>query len=208
MITEYKIAPHRFDVNLLPPQARQIGTAAFKTAVLLHFASEYAPQGLTAMVTVNGAEITVMAFSAGATARQFVLPMLHTGRIAEAISFLESLTHSAPANAEVLYNLGIAYSELGQFDEAIIRLKRAVQLSPGHAQLRKAIALEIAVLGRSGLDINNPTPTYTLKSLRGNFTGLHLLAMMFTALRQMDPALDAGVDFTVEFDAALKMQTK
>ncbi|MBK6789143.1 MAG: hypothetical protein IPG77_16300 [Betaproteobacteria bacterium] len=32
----------------------------------------------------------------------------------------------------MLYNLGIAYStELGQFDEAIIRLKRAVQLDPG-----------------------------------------------------------------------------
>ena len=61
------------------------------------------------------------------------MPMLKGGRIAEAVPYLESLTKSAPANAEVLYNLGIAYSELGQFDEAIIRLKRAVQLDPGHA---------------------------------------------------------------------------
>lgn len=43
------------------------------------------------------------------------------------------MTKSAPGDAAVLYNLGIAYSELGQYDEAIIRLKRAVQLDPGHA---------------------------------------------------------------------------
>ena len=133
MTTEYKIALHRFDVNLLPAQARQIGSDAFTTAVILHFASEYAAQGQTAMVTVDDKEITVMAFPAEATALEFVLPMLKSGRIAEAVPYLESLTHSAPASAEVLYNLGIAYSELGQYDEAIIRLKRAVQIEPGHA---------------------------------------------------------------------------
>ena len=358
MTTEYKIALHRFDVNLLPAQARQIGSDAFTTAVILHFASEYAAQGQTAMVTVDDAEITVMAFPAEATALEFVLPMLKSGRIAEAVPYLESLTHSAPASAEVLYNLGIAYSELGQYDEAIIRLKRAVQIEPGHAHAwvgigsayhrmrkadlaldafehalaanpddgytrrnlggmlvmfqrldeavmhlrkalalmpddpqtifglataleaigtdeadheadalfkrfisehskspmvvqaeksrtalahkrlkagrpdgfrpdvvllivealqtfrkvgpkkRKAIALEIAVLGRSGLDINDPAPKYKLKSRPGNFTGLHLLAMMFTAFRQMTPQLDAGVDFSAEYEVALQMQVK
>ena len=38
MTTEYKIALHRFDVNLLPADARQVGTDSFKTAVMLHFA--------------------------------------------------------------------------------------------------------------------------------------------------------------------------
>jgi tetratricopeptide (TPR) repeat protein len=133
MATEFKIPLHRFDVNLLPPEARQVGTEAFKTAVMLHFAAEYAAQGQTVLVTVDDSDITVMAFRAEATALDFVLPMLHAGKVAEAIPYLESLTKSAPANATVLYNLGIAYSELGQFDEAIIRLKRAVQLDSGHA---------------------------------------------------------------------------
>ena len=31
---------------------RQVGTDAFKTAVMLHFAAEYAARGQTAMVTV------------------------------------------------------------------------------------------------------------------------------------------------------------
>ena len=132
-MAEFKIPISRFDTNLLPPEARQVGTEAFKAAVVMHFAAEYAAQGQTAMVTVDDEEITVMAFPATASALDFVMPMLRSGRIAEAVPYLESLTKSAPADAAVLYNLGIAYSELGQYDEAIIRLKRAVQLDPGHA---------------------------------------------------------------------------
>ena len=358
MATEYKIPLLRFDVNLLPPESRQVGTEAFKNAVMLHFAAEYASLGQTAMVTVDDKEITVVAFPAETTALDFVLPMLKAGKIAEAVPYLESLTKSAPANPAVLYNLGISYSELGQFDEAIIRLKRAVQLDPGHAHAwvgigsayhrmgrheqaleafekaveidpndgytrrnlggiligfkrvdeaithlrkaldlmpddpqsifglataleglgtdeadeesdalyvrvieehptapmveqakmsrtafghkrlksgsvgglrpdvmmyilgalqtfarlgpakRQAIAMEIALLGRSGLDINDPTDKYKLKSLPGKFTGLHLLAIMFTAFRQIDSTMKTGADFGAEYQAALQMHKK
>jgi tetratricopeptide (TPR) repeat protein len=356
MATEFTIPLHQFDTNLLPADARQVGTDAFKTAVMMHFAAEYAAQGQTALVTVDDQEITVMAFPAEASALDFVMPMLRAGKIAEAIPFLESLTKSAPANAAVLYNLGIAYSELGQYDEAIIRLKRAVQLDPGHAhawvgignayhrmrkpeqaleafekavqadpndgytrrnlggvligfkrideavahlrraldllpddpqaifglataleqlgtreaeeeadglylrfieehpkspmveqaekartafahrrlksssvggfrpdvmmyisgalqtfkkmgpQKRQAIALEIAMLGRSGLDINDPDDKYTLRALPGKFSGLHLLAIMYTAFRQIDPKMDTGVDFAAEYKAAVELR--
>ena len=99
MATEFKIPLHRFDTNLLPPEARQVGTEAFKTAVMLHFATEYAAQGQTVMVTVDDQEVTVMAFPAESSALDFVLPMLKAGKIAEAVPYLESLTKSAPANA-------------------------------------------------------------------------------------------------------------
>ena len=355
MATEYKLPLHRFDVNLLPPEARQVGTEAFKTAVMLHFAAEYAAQGQTAMVTVDDSDINVMSFPAEATALDYVLPMLHAGKIAEAVPYLESLTKSAPENSAVLYNLGICYNELGQFDEAIIRLKRAVQLDPQHAHawvgignayyrmhkpeqaleafekavaldpndgythrnlggvligfkrideaifhLRKAlkllpddpqsifglataledfgtedaedeadalhkrfilehptspmvaqseksrsafahkqlksrsvggfrhdvmmyildalktfkkvgpekrrqIALEIAVLGRSGLDINDPDSKYELKTLPGTYSGLNLLAIMYSAFHQNDPNMETGADFSAEYAAAMKM---
>lgn len=355
-MAEFKIPISRFDTNLLPPEARQVGTEAFKTAIVLHFAAEYAAHGQTAMVTVDDEEITVMAFPAAATALDYVMPMLQSGRIAEAMPYLESLTKSAPADAAVLYNLGIAYSELGQYDEAIIRLKRAVQIDPAHAhawvgignayhrmrkpeqaleafekavqadpddgytrrnlggmligfkrldeavrhlrralelmpddpqaifglataleelgtpeaadeadalyrrfieehpnspmaeqaekartafahrqlksssvggfrpdvmmyiadaldilkkqgpQKRQAIALEIAILGRSGLDINDPAEKYSLKSLPGKFSGLHLLAIMYTAFQQIDPTMDSGADFAAEYKAAVEMQ--
>ena len=355
MATEYKIPLHRFDVNLLPPEARQVGTEAFKTAVMLHFAAEYAAQGQTAMVTVDDGEITVMSFPAESSALDFVLPMLRAGKIAEGVPYLESLTKSAPANSAVLYNLGICYNELGQYDEAVIRLKRAVQLDPQHAHawvgignayyrmrkhdqalqayekavqldpndgythrnlgglligfkrldeaivhLRKAlelmpddqqaifglaaaleevgtdeaeaeadsvyqrlilehpkspmaaeaekwrtkyaqkhlksnsvggfrpdvvryiadalktfdrvgpekrreIAVEIALLGSTGLDINDPDSKYELKSLPGTYSGLNLLAIMYSAFHQIDPKMDVGADFSAEYAAAVGM---
>lgn len=68
---------------------------------------------------------------------------------------------------------------------------------------RREIAFEVAVLGTEGLDINDPSKRYELKSLPGTFSGLHLLAIMFTAFRQMDPSLDSGVDFSKEYQAAM-----
>ena len=76
------------------------------------------------------------------------------------------------------------------------------------AQKRQAIALEIAILGRSGLDINDPDEKYSLKSLPGKFSGLHLLAIMYTAFQQIDPTMDTGVDFAAEYKAAMEMQGK
>ena len=73
---------------------------------------------------------------------------------------------------------------------------------------RHAIAVEIALLGRSGLDINDPTDKYKLKSLPGKFTGLHLLAIMYTAFRQIDPTMDTGADFGAEYESAMEMQKK
>jgi tetratricopeptide (TPR) repeat protein len=199
MATEFTIPLHRFDTNLLPADARQVGTDAFRTAVMLHFAAVYAAQGQTAMVTVDDQQITVMAFPAEASALDFVMPMLKAGKIAEAVPYLESLTKSAPANAEVLYNLGIAYSELGQYDEAIIRLKRAVQLDPGHAhawvgigtayhRMRKPEqaleAFEMAVQA-------DPDDGYTRRNLGGILIGFKRIDEAVTHLRR---ALDLMPD--------------
>jgi len=70
---------------------------------------------------------------------------------------------------------------------------------------RQQIALEIAILGRSGLDINDPDDKYKLTSLPGTFSGLHLLAIMYAAFRQIDPTMKTGPDFNAEYLAALKL---
>ena len=72
-------------------------------------------------------------------------------------------------------------------------------------QKRQMIELEIAMLGGSGLDINDPDDKYTLKALPGKFSGLHLLAIMYTAFRQIDPTMDTGADFGAEYPTALAM---
>ena len=132
MISEFKIPLHRFDLNLLPANARQIGSEAFKMAVTVHFATEYAASGQNAIVTVDDTEIGVMTYPRDADALDMIMPMLKAGKLTEAVPYLEALNKDEPGNAGVLYNLGLCYSELGQYDEAIIRLKRAVKINPDY----------------------------------------------------------------------------
>jgi tetratricopeptide (TPR) repeat protein len=69
----------------------------------------------------------------------------------------------------------------------------------------KTLVYEIAVLGRSGLDINDPAKKYTLKSMPGNFSGLYLVSLMYTGFRMIDPALDTGIDLSKEFAEAERL---
>lgn len=70
------------------------------------------------------------------------------------------------------------------------------------------IAFEIATLGQSGLEIHNPSKTYRLESLPGEYTGLQLLSYMYVGFQIIDPSVDIGADFSDEYQAALKMSTR
>lgn len=69
------------------------------------------------------------------------------------------------------------------------------------SQIQK-IGFEIAILGQSGLDINDPTKRYTINSMPGEFTGLHLCSIMYAAFKQFAPKEDVGIDFSKEYEAA------
>ncbi len=71
----------------------------------------------------------------------------------------------------------------------------------GGAKMR-TVVYEIAVLGRGGLDINDSAQKYTLTSMPGNFSGLHLVSLMYVGFRQIDPTLDSGIDLSKEFAKA------
>lgn len=64
---------------------------------------------------------------------------------------------------------------------------------------------EIAILGMKGFDINDPATKYTLKSLPGDFSGLHLVSIMYAAFAQISPGTDVGIDLSNEYAQALKM---
>jgi hypothetical protein len=66
----------------------------------------------------------------------------------------------------------------------------------------KTITFEIAMLGREGLDINDPSKKYTLRSLPGQFTGLHLVSLLYTGMQWIAPNTDAGIDLSRELAEA------
>ena len=58
------------------------------------------------------------------------------------------------------------------------------------------------MLGRQGLDINDPSKKYTLRSLPGDFTGLHLASLLYTGMQKIAPNTDAGIDLSRELAEA------
>ena len=67
------------------------------------------------------------------------------------------------------------------------------------------ITLEIAMLGAKGLSINAPSTKYQLRSLPGDFSGLHLLCIEYVGFKIIDPAVDIGFDISAEYAEACRL---
>src|SRR5689334_3343214 len=81
-------------------------------------------------------------------------------------------------------------------------LQKFALLTPAEVQ---KIGFEIALLGRSGLEVNNPDRKYTLRTLPGQYTGLQLMSYMYVAFKQVAPEQDIGFDLSSEYDQALQL---
>ena len=81
-------------------------------------------------------------------------------------------------------------------------LQRFEKMAPAEVQ---KIGFEIALLGANGLDVNDSTPKYHLRSLPGEFSGLHLVSIMYVAFKQIVPDKEVGFDLSAEYRLALSM---
>ncbi len=70
------------------------------------------------------------------------------------------------------------------------------------------IGFEIALLGTRGLDVNSPDQKYTLRSMDGNFSGLHLLCLQYVAFKKIAPEHNIGFDLSAEYQTALGLFEK
>lgn len=59
-----------------------------------------------------------------------IIPLLNSGAFSTAIPQLEALSRQTPPRAAVFYNLGLALQVTQQLPEAVIALRRAVELDP------------------------------------------------------------------------------
>ena len=65
------------------------------------------------------------------------------------------------------------------------------------------IVSEIGMLGTKGIDYSDPDKTYIINSIpQKEFTGLHLLCLMYTGFKIIEPDLDTGLDFADAYKMA------
>lgn len=70
----------------------------------------------------------------------------------------------------------------------------------------RAIAYEIAEVGKSGIDLDSTEQNYTLDSVPDKaFTGLQLTAWMYISWRILDPSVNTQLDYDSEYEAAIQM---
>jgi hypothetical protein len=51
------------------------------------------------------------------------------------------------------------------------------------------LALELTLLGNKGLNINDPNTKYAIQAWPGEYTGLHLISIMYAAFQQFAPSI-------------------
>jgi hypothetical protein len=90
--------------------------------------------------------------------------------------------------------------------DVVFYIVSALEIFKGKSiQQVKDISFEIGLLGRQGLEINDPTKKFSLRTLPGEFTALQLVSMMYTGFKQFEPILDIGMDFSEEYGLASKL---
>ncbi len=52
--------------------------------------------------------------------------------------------------------------------------------------------------GTKGLEVNDPPPKCQLRSLPGQFAGLHLVSIGYVRFKLIDPSVDIGFDLSHE----------
>lgn len=72
----------------------------------------------------------------------------------------------------------------------------------------KQVGFEVALIGMNGIKVNNPEEKYNLKSLPGEFSGLHLLCLEYVAFQKFAPEQNIGFDLSKEYQIAHQLFKK
>lgn len=89
------------------------------------------------------------------------LELIHSGRFEEAKSVFEEILLEDPKDADVLYNLGMCFTEMGQPDKAIRVLTKSIEYNPEHSNSYVAMGYAYSKTG----DIEN-AEKYFLEALK------------------------------------------
>lgn len=77
-------------------------------------------------------------------------------------------------------------------------------------EARNRVILEAAQIGAGGVNINDPSVRYKLTTLDGvvregrDFSALNVVSIMYAGMQLVNPNIDSGADFSVEYQAARK----
>ena len=147
----FTISLNTFDASLLPPGSPPKGSAQYSTAVHKFLQGQFAGFKGDARIVVSEDSILVEWTPPSSEQDPIVAAVarLEKGELIAAILMLELLRQQHPGELRILYNLGVAYSNLGRLEEARTILDEAVRIAPNHADSLVALGVVYAKEGRN-----------------------------------------------------------
>lgn len=181
--------PYRFELllaefneSVLPPGSPQKGSAGFSTAVADYLKAQFKGFQGDAEIVIGKDQISVKWEPREKDVSPFdaALQKIAEGEIEPAILMLELLQREKPADLDILFNLGMAYSDVGRLDESIRLLIQAVEADPGLTNARIALGvayarkfdLESALTELQQAVLDDPTNPWAHRNLAGVFDKL------------------------------------
>ena len=150
-VLKYTLATEDFDLSLLPSTARQPGTALFRDAVKAYLTAEFQGFGGWHSVEVSDQtiEISWTPDRQSPDALAQVVEKLKRGKYPGAVTLLKLFLSDKPTDVNIMYNLGMALSDMGQLDEAQEELRTAVKLAPDFTNARIALGVALQRQGNN-----------------------------------------------------------
>jgi tetratricopeptide (TPR) repeat protein len=102
--------------------------------------------------------------------------LVAAGQVAAAVNLYEQLSAQGLVNADLFYNLGQAYSQLGKANRAIEYYTRAAQLAPRDGQIAER-------LKQAGVSTRSVVPLSTNELMLGALLLASVIAVLFVGRR-------------------------
>jgi Flp pilus assembly protein TadD len=150
-LLKFTLAVDDFDLSLLPPEAQQRGTAAFREAVKNYLRSEFNRLGGWSSVEIDNhlIEVSWTPDRKPPDPLAQIVEKLNHGEYAGAITLLRLFLSDRPNDANLLYNLGMALSDTGQLEDAVRHLRRTISLAADFVNARIALGVALQRQGKN-----------------------------------------------------------
>jgi tetratricopeptide (TPR) repeat protein len=186
------VAKEFLPIQVAPSDPQQLESPAFLEAAKRFYESQFRDGTVEVESAPGGLAVTWTPVEAGLDPFQYAVGLLQNRQHTLAVPILQGLLKDQPDHPGVLFNLGMAESDLGKLDDAIAHLKALVEKDPGHAHGWVALGVAQARAGRIDEAIATlteavsiaPDDPYARRNLGGLLGKKGLLADAVTHLRE------------------------
>jgi len=144
----FTVALEFLPIRIAPSSPEEVESAAFLGTAKRYYESQFKDGTVEVESVTGGVAVTWTPEEAELDPLHYAVGLLRDRQHALAVPILRSLLVDEPARPDVLFNLGMAESDIGKLDDAVAHLEALVEQDPGHVHGRVALGVAQARAGR------------------------------------------------------------